>query len=521
MRSSRRTAALLAAALSLFVLVLTLRYGTFVAGGADSYGYVSEAELWEKGRLHVKQPLAAVLPWPNVLDTLCPLGYTPAGRDTIVPTYSPGLPLLMVVFRKVFGRMGQFYVVPVMAALVVWLSFLLGRKLTGRASVGIAAAVVMASSPPFLSIAMAPMSDVPAAATWTLAVWLALSGSPGASLAAGLAASLAVLIRPNLVPIAAVIGASVTWCSFEQRGCTVRSLPAPLLFVCGLIPGVAAVAAINASLYGSPFLSGYGSLRQLYAWANLGPNLRNYGTWLATSGCAYVLLGTAALAFYPRTIAPEHRRSSRFLLAGITTVVWASYLFYLQFDAWWYLRFLLPMFPVAIVLAAAAVAGLFDRLRVGRPALVLVATAAIVFGIGFSMARAHDAFGQSWGESRYVRAGEYVKRYTPAGAVVFAMQESGSLRYYGSRVTIRYDLMDPAWLDRAVEALMARGMHPYIVLEIWEVADFKRRFRAASRLGALDWPAVELFPSGVVRLWDAAPAWFVERKRSKPESPQP
>jgi hypothetical protein len=136
------------------------------------------------------------------------------------------------------------------------------------------------------------------------------------------------------------------------------------------------------------------------------------------------------------------------------------------------------------------------------------------------MNQARNTFGEWWGESRYARAGELVKRGTPVGSVIFAKQHSGSLRFYGSRLTVRYDRLDRLWLDRSVESLMARGMHPYIVLEDWEQPEFKQRFQRVSALGSLDWSSVELFPG--VRMWDAAPAWFVERTRSgKPENRKP
>ena len=38
-------------------------YGTFVAGGSDSSGYVSQAALWLQGSLHVPVPLSSLVPW--------------------------------------------------------------------------------------------------------------------------------------------------------------------------------------------------------------------------------------------------------------------------------------------------------------------------------------------------------------------------------------------------------------------------------------------------------------------------
>ena len=62
--------------------------GSGVGGGADSYGYLSQADLWLKGDLITEQPGAARAPWPDAQSTLAPLGYRASpSRDAIVPIY--------------------------------------------------------------------------------------------------------------------------------------------------------------------------------------------------------------------------------------------------------------------------------------------------------------------------------------------------------------------------------------------------------------------------------------------------
>ena len=48
---------------------------------------------------------------------------------------------------------------------------------------------------------------------------------------------------------------------------------------------------------------------------------------------------------------------------------------------------------------------------------------------------------------------------------VLTWLHSGSVRYYAGRVTMRYDLLDRDWLDRAVEWLNARGVAVYALLD--------------------------------------------------------
>ena len=151
---------------------------------------MSQADLWLAGHLRIDQR-ALDLPRPFDDWVLSPLGYHPGPQPrVIVPTYPPGLPLLMATAKKAFGANGAFYVVPLMGALAVLLTYALGRLLFDDV-VGVAAAALLAVSPTFLYQLMWPMSDVPATAAWTLAIVFAVVRRP---LAAGLATG-AVLVN--------------------------------------------------------------------------------------------------------------------------------------------------------------------------------------------------------------------------------------------------------------------------------------------------------------------------------------
>ena len=60
MRSRARVAGLFAAILALAVLYVGLRWGALVAGGSDSYGYVSQAGLWQQGSVIVQEEISLV-----------------------------------------------------------------------------------------------------------------------------------------------------------------------------------------------------------------------------------------------------------------------------------------------------------------------------------------------------------------------------------------------------------------------------------------------------------------------------
>jgi hypothetical protein len=94
------------------------------------------------------------------------------GRDgaALVPMYAPGLPMQMALFESLGGRDAVFYVMPLLAGVAVWATYALGTCAGGR-RVGVVAAVLLAASPTVLfQVTHAPMSDLPAAAWWTVAL---------------------------------------------------------------------------------------------------------------------------------------------------------------------------------------------------------------------------------------------------------------------------------------------------------------------------------------------------------------
>src|SRR3954452_12486081 len=69
------------AALVAWTLFASLWFGTYAAGGADSFGYLSEARLLGHGQLTDTMPDHAAFDWPEVPFTLTPLGYRRTGES--------------------------------------------------------------------------------------------------------------------------------------------------------------------------------------------------------------------------------------------------------------------------------------------------------------------------------------------------------------------------------------------------------------------------------------------------------
>ena len=66
--------------------IVAIRYGSFVAGGSDSYCYLSEARLWAQWSPIVQESLITQVNWPLADWSFTPLGYKPGlTAGTLVP----------------------------------------------------------------------------------------------------------------------------------------------------------------------------------------------------------------------------------------------------------------------------------------------------------------------------------------------------------------------------------------------------------------------------------------------------
>lgn len=511
-----------------------IAYATTAASGSDAYGYVSQADGWLSGHLKIPQPWAQQAPWPSSRWSFAPLGWRPGEGDdawSLVPGYSPGLPLLLAGAKLVGGQEAMFWVVPMSGGLLVLATFGLGRRL-GDSRAGLIAAWLVATSPVVLFMLMTPMTDVPVAAAWTIACYFAFGESVGTALAAGLAAAVAILIRPNLVFEAGPLG---LW--FIVRGWRTgdwgRAIRHAAVFGVAASCGIAAVAAINQQLYGSALTSGYGGFSGWFTRANIGTNARNYTQWLMYAHTPVALGGLAALVVPVKRLWPGVKDRAVFAIIGLfLCALAAQYFAFLVFDAWWYMRFFISALPF-ILLGVGAIATSLSR--AGKPALTIAAAIVVVALCvrGFRVSATESAFDLWRGERRYVSIAKLVRSATDPTSVIYSMQHSGSLRYYAGRLTINYANLDDEWLDRSVAWILERGSHPYLVLESWEIEPFKKQFKGQQTLAILDTAPILTYEGGAqIMLFDlAAPPdrsastlniteMFIDRERSvRPVAP--
>ena len=484
----RRMSAGAAAVAAIATAIVSIAWSTRAAGGSDSSCYVLQAQAFARGRATLAPPLPAAPPVIPAV-AMAPIGFVPAPQPPhdAVPICAPGLALVMAP-AALIARDAVFLVVPLFAVLGVWCTFLFGRALDQEIA-GACGAILLACSPIFLYQSVQPMSDVPAAALW-LAALVALAPAPTTSkgprrpwrdIVAGVCASAAVLMRPNMalivLPLLALLRGRAAWMRFAAASA----------------PALAAMLALNAARYGSPFASGYGDTGVLFSFAHVAPNLSRYTRWLFETHTP--LLALAAIAPFLRW----PREQLRIVLVATAAIVLtvATYLAYTVFDDWWYIRFLLPALPVMLVLAVAVL------MRVPR----IPAGAVLAVTVGLSVwyvyvARARAAFDLAALEARFRLAGDYAGRALTDQAIVLAVQQSGSVRFYGGRDTLAWDGVPPGGLDAAVDALAAAGRRVFFVLEDAEEPRFRARF-GGQRFGALDWrPFAEVHGPARVRFYD-------------------
>jgi hypothetical protein len=402
----------------------------------------------------------------------------------------------MALFLAIFGENGPFFVVPLFGALMVWLTYWLGTHATGSRGAGALAALFLLASPVFLTHVMVPMSDIPAAAGWTLVCVLVLRQR---SVAAGWAAGISLLIRPNLFPVAFL--PVMAWQSSQEK---------LLGYAKGMAPALIGIMALNAYLYEGPLTFGYGSIFESYALSSAPANFVNYLRWLVETQTPLIALALVALVVRGALREDGTGFSARACLAAIICLTFLSYVFYANFDHWFYLRFLLPAYPALFVLMAASIFWLARKLPLEARLPAVTAASLTIVLAGVNVARNAGIFNAAAYEQRHVRAAAEVRSRTPENAVVLAVQHSGSVRYYANRVTLRFDWLPPDQLDAAIHDLTAKGYQPYLVVDDWEQKDFQSRFGAANRMGRLDWaPVARVAGSTEVRVFqmqDGGPA---------------
>jgi len=470
-----RAASIISAAAAIAVAIAGFAYGTYAAGGSDSSCYALMADAFASGQIQPASELALQAPWPDASKTFAPGGFVASETrpGAAAPVCAPGFSLLLAPLIMFGGFDAMFALTPIAGALLVWLTFVAGRHLGGPLA-GVMAALLVAVSPPMLYQVVQPMNDVTTAALW-MAVFVTILGRHWTL--AGVCCGLALLVRPNLLPLAIVAGIAV---AVRDREHGVGAL---IRFAAAALPCCLLVLRLNQALYGSPARTGYGQVQTLFGLSALAVNAPRYMSWLIETHTPFPLLGLLA-----PFVVPRGERYAAWLALGLVAATCLVYFLYTPFDEWTYLRFLLPAIALLLVLACAVTTSLLQYAPgFGRVAIATALTA----GLALFCVRAADnrlAFQLRFLEQRFRSSGVIVRDLLPERAVVLSVWDSGAVRFHGRKEALSWTGLDPAWLERAISWLDEHGRPAYIMLESWEEQPFRERFSAGSDLGKLDWP---------------------------------
>jgi hypothetical protein len=151
----------------------------------------------------------------------------------------------------------------------------------------------------------------------------------------------AILIRPNLALPLAFEKCGLPPFAAKKGGHHLFRL------ALAMAPALAVLLALNASRYGSPWSTGYGSTDALFTRAHVYANLLRYPRWLIETHTPFVLAPGAPWVLRRD---PARARLAVASLAAVALLA-ATYLAYTVFDDWRYIRFLLPAIPILIALS--------------------------------------------------------------------------------------------------------------------------------------------------------------------------
>jgi hypothetical protein len=215
------------------------------------------------------------------------------------------------------------------------------------------------------------------------------------------------------------------------------------------------------------------------------------------------VVGLAVALTPSRRLWPAARdRGVLIVMVFSTIAIWTTYLFYKPWDAWWYLRFLLPSFPFIMLGVGALYALGFER----RGPVIRVMAGAVIVVVGVIQVRTaidRSAFRLWSGERRYVTGARMTNGETDRNSLIYAGIHVGSVRYYGSRMSIYHELLEPDWLDRSIRWLSRHGVHPYLLIEEWEVPIFRERFQGQRAVDVITGPPIAIFQEpGKLFLYD-------------------
>lgn len=471
------------------------------ASGSDASGYINSARLLARGEF-----FAAIRPLPGQAgENIPPQFYQPLGFRVLpqgramVPTYPVGLPLHLAAMAALAGRDLAPIFVNIVAALAAgWLLYALGRRQGLPAGWAAAGTLLLWLCPLFCFMAFQPMSDL-LATTWTLAALYAAlragdSPPEGAkanewrwALAGGACTGLAVLVRPTNILLALPLVVAMGWRPRRY-----------LWLALGGLPFATLLGFYNYKLHGQIVTTGYGDVSSAFSVRFFPHIAAHFARWIPGL-LSPLVVAALAVPFLPR----GRNRDLVVLAAWLAPLIGFYSFYYHSGETWWYLRFILPAFPVLILAALLTAHHFHERWKPQAPrawlppalALLLLGSA-LSWEIGWS--RHFHVADFMKGESIYLAAAQWMQAHAPADAVVFCMQVSGTFYYYTDFIVARWDSLDGVDTRQLFHSLEGQKVPVFAVLFPFELQD-----GALKRLGG-EWRQLTTLRAATI--WQRLPS---------------
>lgn len=436
------------------------RYIAPYAGGSDSSGYLNNARILSTGKFFTSP---RTLTMQSAADfgafAHVPLGFSLRPDGFMVPTYPTGYPLQLIA-ASVFGPGQAPVVLNILTALGSGvLLYLYTRKLGVHPCLATGGAALLWVCPLFLFSTFQPMSDL-STVFWSLAVLYAVllaHDREKYALLGGIALGMAVLVRPTNVLLAVPV---LVGFGFQPR--------LWLRTVIGGLPFAAFFGYYNWLVYGAPWTIGYTGVSNVLGSTFVPHNLAHFAHWIPALLSPLVILCVAA----PFT-APGRQAGVRVLIAWAVALI-GFYVFYFHSgEHWWYLRFILPAFPVFIV-GTLLVLDTIWRAGNSWPRLTGLGLAVLlIFGLVWEQRQIKtlDVLYLKGNERTYYDAATWARENLPANSVIFCMQVSGAFFYYTDFVLFRWEQIDDNKYPAALAAISREQRPIYAVLYPFEIPE--------------------------------------------------
>jgi hypothetical protein len=394
--------------------------------------------------------------------------------------YPPGYPLVLAVAYALGGPKAPFFLNPILATIVVGLTYMVGRRFLGRGWAFVAALLV--SVLPILN-RLTLHGDAHLAVTALLlgGIGFLFRWDDGPTRSRAFLAGLAFGLLPFVRYPEAVVGLAVLayfgarrWCSSAPAGAvkestsgsepgqeTVPSSGGFFTAALGASLPLLALGIYNAWAYGAPWRTGYGFTNEQFAFGagNLGANLPTYlGPLLTGEAGILVIPGLVGLVWMALRRATRARGVLLLVAALSLTLLYGAYYWGAQEESELILRYFMSTFPL-FALGATWLAREAPVRKVSGPVFALAAA----FFLFRAVPSSSQALIQEWiGVARGHALVEATVDAVPSGAVLIARREvQDVLDYFG-----RWRLVD----DRMMPGAPAREEATLV----WELSDADR-----------------------------------------------